>query len=46
MTADHHPAVRSFLDHLLAEGKTSTAICYGDYLGWFEHWLQPSQSVA
>ncbi|MEK7414232.1 MAG: tyrosine-type recombinase/integrase [Planctomycetota bacterium] len=38
-TADHHPAVQSFLDHLTASGRASTAASYGAYLSWFETWL-------
>lgn len=38
-TADHHPAVQAFLDHLTASGKASTAASYGYYLSWFEAWL-------
>jgi integrase/recombinase XerD len=38
-TAIHHPAVQSYLDHLTAGGKASTAGSYGYYLGWYEAWL-------
>ncbi len=34
------PAVQSYLDHLTAGGKASTAATYGYYLGWFETWLE------
>lgn len=39
MTAEHHAAVQSFLDHLVASNKASTAATYGSYLGWYERWL-------
>lgn len=35
----HHPAVQSFLDHLVASNRASTAGTYGSYLGWYESWL-------
>jgi len=39
MSAEHHPAVVGFLDHLEASNKASTAATYGSYLGWYERWL-------
>ncbi len=39
MTAEHHIAVQSFLDHLVASNKASTAASYGNFLGWYERWL-------
>lgn len=39
MTAEHHIAVQSFLDHLVASNKATTAATYGNYLGWYERWL-------
>ena len=36
---EHHIAVQSYLDYLIASNKTSTANSYGYYLGWFESWL-------
>ena len=39
MTDAHHPAIQSFLDHLTASGKASTASSYGYYLSWFASWL-------
>lgn len=36
---EHHIAVQSFIDHLVASNKASTAATYGSYLGWYERWL-------
>jgi len=37
--SDTHPAIQSFLDHLTASGKASTATSYSYYLSWFASWL-------